>query len=104
MRSSYTYVDNKPTQYNSTYNKHNFNLAGTQNISKTLKVDYSANYIIQDIKNRPYRISRLTNNFDGMFSVFDALDWFKKTAITSLGYRNQIYSNNSHLIPEEGYE
>lgn len=104
MRLSYTYVDNKPTQYNSTYKKHNFNLAGTHNISKALKVDYSANYIVQDIKNRPYRISRLTNNFTGMFSAFDDLDWYQKTAITSLGYMNQLYSNYSHLTPDEGYE
>lgn len=104
MRLSYTYIDSKPTQYNSDYNKHNFTLTGTHNISKALKVDYSANYIIQDYKNRPYRISRLTNNFSGMFSAFDDLKWFRETAITSLGYQNQIYSNTSHLTPNEGYE
>ena len=103
-RLSYTYTDNQPTQYNSAYNKHNFNLTGTHNISKALKVDYSANYIIQDIKNRPYRVSRLTNNFGGMFSAFDDLKYFKSSTLTSLGYRNQIYSNYSHLTPSEGYE
>ncbi len=103
-RLSYTYTDNQPTQYNSSYSKHNFNLTGSHNISKALKVDYSANYIIQDIKNRPYRINRLTNNFGGMFSAFDDLNYFRNSVITSLGYRNQIYSNYSHLTPEEGYE
>lgn len=104
MRLSYTFTDNQPTQYNSSYNKHNFNLTGTHNISKALRIDYSANYIIQDIKNRPYRISRLTNNFSGMFSAFDDLNYFRNSTLTSLGYRNQIYSNPSHLTPAEGYE
>ena len=104
FRLSYTYLDNVPTQYNSTFKKHNFNLTGSYNISKTLKVDYSANYIIQDYKNRPYRISRLTSNFTGMFSAFDDIDWFRKNIRTSLGYRNQVYTAASHLTPDEGYE
>lgn len=104
FRLSYTYNDNLPTQYNSNYKKHNFNLTGTYNITNTLKVDYMANYIIQDIKNRPYRISRLTNNFSGMFSAFDDIDYLKKSTITSLGYGNMPYTNNMNLTPDEGYE
>ncbi|MCD7899660.1 MAG: SusC/RagA family TonB-linked outer membrane protein [Bacteroides sp.] len=104
LRLSYTYTDNLPTQYNSTYKKHNFNLTGSYNISKALKVDYTVNYIIQDIKNRPYRISRLTNNFAGMFSAFDDIDYIRKSAITSLGYANLARTSSNHLTPNEGYE
>ncbi len=104
FRLSYTYQDNLPTQYNSTFKKHNFNLTGSYKISEALKVDYTANYILQDIKNRPYRISRLTNNFSGMFSAFDDLDWFRNNVMTSNGYRNQIYNAASHITPDEGYE
>lgn len=104
MRLSYTFVDNMPTQYNSTYQKHNFNLTGSHNITKELKIDYSANYIMQDIKNRPYRISRLTNNFTGMFGPFDDIKYLRESASTSLGYLNKVYSDSKQLTPDEGYE
>lgn len=103
-RFSYTYVDNLPTQYNSTFKRHNFNLNGSQNISEALRVDYTANYIISNVKNRPYRISRLTNNFSGMFGPFDDIKYLRENTVTSLGYKNQIYSNNRHLTPDEGFE
>lgn len=104
MRLAYNFMDDMPTQYNSSFKKHNFNLTGTYNISKSLKVGYGVNYIIQDIKNRPYRISRLTNNYGGMFSAFDDLNYLRKSAVTSLGYLNQVYTAASHLTPDEGYE
>ena len=62
LRFSYTYMDNTPTQLNSHNNKHNFALSGSANILKNLKVDYSANYMRQHVKNRAYRISRLLTN------------------------------------------
>nr|WP_239060653.1 SusC/RagA family TonB-linked outer membrane protein [Bacteroides sp. 519] len=104
MRLSYTYVDNLPTQYNSTYKKHNFNLTGSHKISETLKVDYTANYILQDIKNRPYRISRLTNNFTGMFGPYDDIAYLRNSTRTSLGYLNQLYNAETQLTPNEGLE
>ncbi|MDU1906171.1 MAG: SusC/RagA family TonB-linked outer membrane protein [Dysgonomonas sp.] len=104
MRLAYTYIDDMPTQYNSSFKKHNFNLTGTYNISPKLKVAYGVNYIIQDIKNRPYRISRLTNNFAGMFSAFDDMDYIRNSTVTSRGYLNQYYDEKSHLTPDEGYE
>ncbi|MEA5129641.1 MAG: SusC/RagA family TonB-linked outer membrane protein [Proteiniphilum sp.] len=103
-RLSYTYVDNLPTQYNSNFKKHNFNLNGSSNISESLKVDYAANYIITNIKNRPYRISRLTNNFGGMFGPFDDVKYLRESTVTSLGYKNQVYTDRKHLTPDEGYE
>jgi len=104
MRFSYTYYDNLPTQYNSSFQKHNFNLTGSYNIVKNLKVDYSVNYIIQDIKNRPYRITRLSTNYAGMFSGFDDLEYVRKSTVTSLGYLNRYYDDNRHSTPDEGYE
>ncbi|RNC64189.1 SusC/RagA family TonB-linked outer membrane protein [Proteiniphilum sp. X52] len=103
-RLSYTYVDNLPTQYNSTYDKHNFNLTGSQKISEALSVDYAVNYILTNIKNRPYRISRLTNNFGGMFGAFDDVNYLREHTMTSLGYKNMAYNNSKHLTPDEGFE
>lgn len=102
MRFSYTYVNNLPTQYNSSYDKHNFSLTGSYSLNKQLKIDYSVNYIIQDIKNRPYRISRLTNNFSGMFNAWDDIAWLKNHTITSLGYMNSS-NTTSTLTPNESF-
>ncbi len=102
MRFSYTYVDNLPTQYNSTYKKHNFNLTGSYSLNKQLKLDYSINYILQDIKNRPYRISRLTNNFGGMFNAWDDVKYIREHTVTSLGYMN-VSGNAKTLTPNESF-
>ena len=88
MRFSYTYIDNLPTQYNSTYKKHNFSLTGAYSLNEKLKLQYTANYILQDIKNRPYRITRLTNNYSGMANAFDDVAYIRDHTITSLGYMN----------------
>ena len=104
MRFSYTYVDNLPTQYNSTYKKHNFNLTGSQNVTDNIRLGYGVTYLIQDIKNRPYRISRLTDNFSGFFGPFDDIDYLRTHTVTSLGYLNQKYDNSSQLTPNEGFE
>lgn len=104
LRFSYTYIDNLPTQYNSTFHKHNFNLTGNYNVTNNFKVGYGVNYMIQDQKNPPYRISRLTNNFGGMFGAFDDVAYLRNHTKTSLGYRNQIYSATTHLTPAEGFE
>jgi TonB-linked SusC/RagA family outer membrane protein len=102
MRFSYTYVDNLPTQYNSTYNKHNFNLTGNYSLNDKLKLQYGANYIIQNIKNRPYRISRLTNNFSGMFNAWDDVKYIREHTVTSLGYMN-VSSTEQSLTPDESF-
>lgn len=102
MRFSYTYVDNTPTQYNSTYRKHNFSLTGSQSITNTIKLNYSVNYMLQDIKNRPYRISRLTNNFSGMFGSFEDIALMRNTTFTSMGYLN-VPSTEKSLTPDESY-
>lgn len=104
LRFSYTYVDNKPTQYNSTFSKHNFNLTGNYNITQNIKIGYGVNYMLQDQKNPPYRISRLTNNFSGMAGTFDDVKYLREHTKTSLGYLNQVYTSSTHLTPDEGFE
>lgn len=105
MRFAYTFMDNKPTQYNSSFKKHNFNLTGNYNVTDKIKFSYGVNYILQDIKNRPYRISRLTNNFTGMPGTFDDVKYLRESTITSLGYLNNVYTAPSvaKVTPEEGY-
>lgn len=102
MRFSYTFADNTPTQHNSTFNKHNFSLTGTQNLNDHLKISYSANYILQNIKNRPYRISRLVTNFGGMFGSFEDVKLMRETTMTSLGYMN-VPNTEKSATPDESY-
>lgn len=103
-RFSYTFVDNIPNQYNSLYGKNNFNLSGNMNFTKNLSLGYTANYVRENVKNRPYRISRATNNFSGMFGAFDDLALFRDTYVTSLGYKNMTYSSGAQtLTPDEAY-
>lgn len=103
MRFSYTYVDDLPTQYNSSFNKHNFNLTGNYNVTDKIKFGYGVTYLLQNIKNRPYRISRLINNFGGFFGPFDDVKYLRTHTKTSLGYKNQIYTAESQLTPDEGF-
>ena len=103
MRFSYTYVDNMPTQYNSSFKKHNFSLTGSYNIIDNIKIDYTANYILQDVENRPYRMNQLVTNFGGMFGAFDDINYLRTHAVTSAGYENQVYSATNHENPEEGF-
>ena len=103
LRFSYTYMDNTPTQLNSHNNKHNFALSGSANILKNLKVDYSANYMRQHVKNRAYRISRLLTNYAGMFTGYDDIAAMKNSTVTSLGYMNVPYTSNT-LTPDEAWD
>ena len=95
MRFSYTYNDVQAMQYNSNNYKHNFNLSGTYDVAKTVKLNYTATFTSQYIKNRPYRISRLTNNYSGMFGGFTDVAYIRDHTVTSLGYMNSQSSVNS---------
>jgi len=104
MRFSYTYIDNLPTQYNSTFNKNNFNLAGNYSITNNIKLGYGATYMVQSVKNPPYRLSRLLNNFSGMFGAYDDVKYLRNNTITSLGYQNMVYNDPNNITPNEGFE
>ena len=107
VRFSYTYNDVQSMQYNSNNNKHNFNLNGTFDVTKTIKLNYSATFTTQYIKNRAYRISRLTNNYSGMFNGFTDVKYIREHTVTSLGYLNSIAKINGGtsdtLTPDEQF-
>ncbi len=107
VRFSYTYSDNKSMQYNSNNNKHNFNLNGTFDVTSNIKFNYTATYQDQYIKNRAYRISRLTNNYSGMFGGFTDIAYIRDHTVTSLGYMNSIAAVNggtsNTLTPDEQF-
>ncbi|SFG03298.1 SusC/RagA family TonB-linked outer membrane protein [Prevotella sp. KH2C16] len=107
LRFSYTYNNNLPTQYNSNNNKHNFNLNGTFEVFPALKINYSATYEVQHIKNRPYRISRIVQNYSGMFGSFTDVKYIREHTMTSLGYMNSVYAGNGGtaetLTPDEQF-
>ena len=102
MRFSYSYLNSIPNQYNSNYDKNNFSLSGSYALNSKLKLDYSVNYIIQNIKNRPYRISRLTNNFSGMANAWTDVKYIRENTMTSRGYRNVIAPNRTST-PDESF-
>lgn len=107
VRFSYTYNDVEAMQYNSNNNKHNFNLNGTFDVTKNIKLNYTATYTNQYIKNRAYRISRLTNNYSGMFGGFTDVAYIRDHTVTSLGYMNSIAAVNggtaNTLTPDEQF-
>lgn len=107
IRFSYTYNDALAMQYNSNNHKHNFNLNGTFDVTKDIKLNYTATYTSQYIKNRAYRISRLTNNYSGMFGGFTDVAYIRDHTVTSLGYQNSIAAvnggTNNTLTPDEQF-
>jgi TonB-linked SusC/RagA family outer membrane protein len=105
MRFSYTFVDDTPTQYNSDYQKHNFNLTGSVDITKNIKFDYTANYIRQNIHNRVRDNYGMFSSYSGMTGAFDDMALMKDYAVTSLGYRNVVYNASSRntLTPTESF-
>lgn len=99
-RFSYTYYDQQNLQRGSSINRHNFNLSGMLQPHSRVRLDYNLNYMRKGDINRPYRFSRLTNNFTGMFSNFDDLDRLWDKTVTSLGYLN-VFENDETLTPDE---
>lgn len=104
FRFSYTFYNSLPNQYNSNFNKHNFNLTGSYNVLKNVKLDYSVNYMTEHVKNRPYRLYRVLANFSGMFGAFDDINWIRNHTMTSAGYLNRTWTSSNHENPAEGYE
>lgn len=103
VRFSYTFMDNVPNQYNSHLGKHNFQVSGSQDIVKGVKLGYSVNYMNQNVKNRPYRIARLVANYSGMFGPFDDVVYYRDHIVTSAGFYNRSWSDATHENPSEGW-
>lgn len=102
VRFSYTYNDIQSTQLNSNNNKHNFALNGSTNVTKTIKLDYSASYMRQHIQNRAYRINQLVCNYGGMFGGFTDLAYLRDHTVTSMGYMN-VTNGSETLTPDEAF-
>ncbi|MDR0537149.1 MAG: SusC/RagA family TonB-linked outer membrane protein [Tannerellaceae bacterium] len=101
-RFSYTFMDEVPNNLNSTYNKHNFNVVGELKVSNTVKIDYSANYILQNFFNRARGITALYNSFSNMFNSFADIPLLMKMNQTSLGYKNVLAGEDTRT-PDESF-
>jgi TonB-linked SusC/RagA family outer membrane protein len=100
-RFSYTYNDEIPNALNANYQKHNFTLTGTMNFSKTLSIDYSANYVVQNIHNRATNAMGLYGSFSNAFGSFIDVGLMRKMYKTSLGYKNTYINGEQTLTPDE---
>ncbi|MDR3269507.1 MAG: SusC/RagA family TonB-linked outer membrane protein [Tannerella sp.] len=100
-RFSYTYNNEIPNALNANYDKHNFNMVGTMNFSKKLKLDYSVNYVVQNIHNRARNAMGMFGSFSDAYGSFVDLGLMKQMYKTSLGYRNQVYGGGKTLTPDE---
>jgi TonB-linked SusC/RagA family outer membrane protein len=103
-RFSYTYVNDVPTIYNSSYDKHNFNLVGGVNVLPTIRLDYSVNYLRQNVFNRPRSMDTFQSSYSGITGSFSSMSMLRQHTRTSLGYRYETYSATSpSLTPTERY-
>lgn len=102
-RFSYTFTDEIPNALTGSFNKHNFKLTGSYRIGKPLTIEYSFNYIIQDIKNRPQTSLGLYGSFSNAFSTFLDIPYLKRTYVTSLGYKNTFVGGDATLTPDEAW-
>jgi TonB-linked SusC/RagA family outer membrane protein len=101
IRIAYTYNNNREMQYNSHNSKHNFNITGTLNVLKNVKLDYSVQYMRQNIYNRAYRIARLTTNYNGMAGSFDDIKTMREKTINSAGFLYRLQEDKTSEVPEE---
>jgi TonB-linked SusC/RagA family outer membrane protein len=100
-RFSYTYNNEIPNALTGNYAKHNFNLTGTLNITKNLTVDYSGNYVIQNIKDRPTNALGLYMSSADAFGSFMDISLMKQWYKTSLGYKRTHLGGDRTLTPDE---
>ena len=103
MRFSYTRLDYKGVTRGNTHDRNTFNLNSTLNLGKRLQVDLVAQYVNQYTVNRPYKISRITNNYGGFLSRFDKAEWYTDKFMTSKGYRFRTGSQESATPDENIY-
>ncbi len=103
-RFSYTFMDEMPNSLIGSFTKHNFKLTGSYKLAKPLTLEYSLNYIIQDVKNRPQTSLNLYGSFSNMFSSFMDIPYLKQSYVTSLGYRNTYaVGGDATLTPDEAW-
>ena len=102
-RFSYTFMGETPNSLTGSFTKHNFKLTGSYKPAKTLNIEYSLNYIVQDVKDRPQTSLNLYGSFSNMFSSFMDIPYLKQSYVTSLGYRNTYAGGDATLTPDEAW-
>jgi TonB-linked SusC/RagA family outer membrane protein len=101
-RFSYTFLDEIPNGLTGSYKKHNFNFVGNMKINKTLAIDYSVNYLLQNVHNRAQRSTSAYDSFSNLFGSMTDISLMKKMYKTSLGYKNRV-SGDPTLTPDESF-
>ncbi|MCU7548782.1 SusC/RagA family TonB-linked outer membrane protein [Chitinophagaceae bacterium LB-8] len=99
-RFSLTRQQNQGVSLGAENSKNIANLNSSFKLGKKFTTDLLVNFINQEVKNRPYSIDRMMNNFTGMMGRFDNADWYLSKYKTSKGYRFVTGSNQS-LTPDE---
>lgn len=102
-RFSYTFMSETPNSLTGSFTKHNFKLTGSYKPARTLNIEYSLNYIVQDVKDRPQTSLNLYGSFSNMFSSFMDIPYLKQSYVTSLGYRNTYAGGDATLTPDEAW-
>lgn len=102
-RFSYTFMGETPNSLTGSFTKHNFKLTGSYKPARTLNIEYSLNYIVQDVKDRPQTSLNLYGSFSNMFSSFMDIPYLKQSYVTSLGYRNTYAGCDATLTPDESW-
>lgn len=102
-RFSYTFMGETPNSLTGSFTKHNFKLTGSYKTARTLNIEYSLNYIVQDVKDRPQTSLNLYGSFSNMFSSFMDIPYLKQSYVTSLGYRNTYAGGDATLTPDEAW-
>ncbi len=95
VRFSLTRQENEGVSMGSKSEKNSMNLNTTFRLSPKFSTDVMINYVNQTIKNRPYSIDRMINNFTGMIGRFDNGEWYMNKAVTSKGYRYRTGTQQS---------
>ena len=102
-RFSYTFMGETPNSLTGSFTKHNFKLTGSYKPARTLNIEYSLNYIVQDVKDRPQTSLNLYGSFSNMFSSFMDIPYLKQSYVTSLGYRITYAGGDATLTPDEAW-
>ena len=102
-RFSYTFMGETPNSLTGSFTKHNFKLTGSYKPARTLNIEYSLNYIVQDVKDRPQTSLNLYGSFSNMFSSCMDIPYLKQSYVTSLGYRNTYAGGDATLTPDESW-
>ncbi|MDR3137828.1 MAG: TonB-dependent receptor [Tannerellaceae bacterium] len=104
-RLSYTYVDELPNQYNSNYQKHQFEGSGVLKLHEKLEVGYRGSYLYQSIKNRAYTLSKVTGSVGGQLHSLEDVNLVRKTG-GSFIYANPTSAKGYYeeILGREEYE